>query len=387
MALRQVARASRATGVSLAVLGIFWGGFAAQVPVFKARAGVDDALFGLLLLGAALGGMGAMALAPRLGRWLGWRGLPVTATVLAFAALLPLAIHSGAALAVALLAMGAAMSSLDIAANVRISELEQDTGLPLMNWNHALFSVGFGMAAVLVGLARQAGASPEVVQPVLALVLGLCVPLVAERQRVAPTADEAAAKAAARTPWGAVWPAAAILFAAFVSENATETWSALHIERNLGGQAGSGAFGLAMFGFAMAAGRFGGQMLAARLGAARLVALSAAVGSLGAVVTAAAPTQGLAVFGLGLIGAGVAVVVPSANSILGAQVAPAARALAISRAWMLGFVGFFIGPVVMGALAQGLGLRMAFVAVAFTLATIWPGLWALTRRPAPMAQR
>ena len=387
MALGQVARTSRATGASLAALGIFWGGFAAQMPVFKARAGVEDALFGLMLLGAALGGMGAMALAPQLGRWLGGRVLPVTAALLALAALLPLAIHSGPALGVVLLAMGAAMSSLDIAANVRISELEHDTGLPLMNWNHALFSTGFGLAAVLVGLARRAGASPEMVQPVLALVLALCVPLVTGRHRAVPTADEAAAKAAARTPWGAVWPAAVILFAAFVAENATETWSALHIERNLGGQAGSGAFGPAMFGFAMAAGRFGGQMLAARLGAARLVALSAGVGGLGALVTAAAPTQAIAVLGLGLIGAGVAVVVPSANSILGARVAPAARALAISRAWMLGFVGFFIGPVVMGALAQGFGLRMAFVAVAVTLAMILPGLWALTRRPAPMAQR
>lgn len=383
MALLQVAATSRATGIALAALGMFWGTFAAQMPVFKARAGVEDGLFGTLLLGSALGGMAAMAFAPQLGRWLGGRVLPVFGALMALATLAPLMIHSGPALGLALLLMGASMSSLDIAANVRISELEHDSGLPLMNWNHALFSAGFALAAALAGLARRAGHAPETVQPVAALVLGLAALAMIERRRAAPSHAEAEAKAAARTPWGAVVPAAAILFAAFVSENATETWSALLIERNLGGAPGAGAMGPAMLGLTMAAGRFGGQLLAARLGEARLVAGSALVGTAGALVVALAPLREVAVLGVALIGLGVAVVVPSANSLLGARVAPAERALAISRAWMIGFTGFFIGPVLMGALSQGLGLKAAFVAVALMLAAILPGLAALTGRHMP----
>jgi len=379
MALWRVARASRATGIGLAALGIFWGGFAAQMPAFKSRAGVEDGLFGVLLLGSAIGGMAAMAVAPQVGRWLGGRVLPLAGTLLAGAALMPLVIHSGLSLGLALVVMGVAMSSLDIAANVRISELEHETALPLMNWNHALFSAGFSVSAVLAGLARRAGFAPETVQPLLALLLALCALAMIERRRPHPSEEEAAAKAAARTPWGAVWAAAAILFASFVAENATETWSALHIERNLGGAPGEGAFGPAMLGFTMAAGRFGGQILAARLGEARLVAVSAVVGCIGALVTAIAPVQSIAVLGIGLIGAGVAVVVPSANSLLGQRVAPSERALAISRSWMIGFTGFFIGPVLMGALAQGFGLRAAFVAIALVLAAILPGLAQLSR--------
>lgn len=380
MALARVIRVSRATGISLGALGMFWGGFAAWLPEYKARAGVDDGLFGMLLLGSAVGGMAAMALAPRVGRWLGPRVLPLAGGLMALAALAPLAIHSGASLAAALLVMGAAMSSLDIAANVRISELEHETGLPLMNWNHALFSAGFGVAALVMGAVRRAGASPEQSAPVLAALLGLAGLAMIERSHTVQTEASPDAKAAPRTPWAAVLPAAAILFAAFVSENATETWSALHIERSLGGQPGEGAFGPAMLGFTMAMGRFGGQVLAARLGEARLVALSALFGLAGALVVAAAPVQWVAVFGVGLIGAGVAVVVPSANSLLGARVAPAERALAISRAWMIGFTGFFIGPVAMGAVAQGFGLRFAFVAVALVMATILPGLARLVRQ-------
>ena len=381
MELRRVMAASRATALALGALGVFWGGFAAWLPEYKARAGVDDGLFGTLLLGTAAGGMAAMALAPRLGRLLGPRVLPVAALVMALTALAPLAIGSAPTLGLALLAMGAAMSSLDIAANVRISELEHETDLPLMNFNHALFSAGFGISALIMGAVRRAGVAPELAAPVLAAVLALAALAMIERRRSTAVTDEAETSSKPHTPWAVVLPAAAILFAAFVAENGTETWSALHIERNLGGHPGEGAFGPAMLGFTMAAGRFSGQLLAARLGEARLVAGSALVGCLGALVVALAPVQELAVLGVGLIGAGVAVVVPSANSLLGRRVAPNARAQAISRSWMIGFTGFFIGPVVMGALAQLFGLRAAFVAIALVLASILPGLARLIRKP------
>ncbi|ETD83901.1 hypothetical protein U703_07600, partial [Rhodobacter capsulatus YW1] len=183
MALLRVARVSRATGIGLCALGVFWGAFAAQMPEFKTRAGVEDGLFGVLLLGSAVGGMAAMALAPQVGRWLGARVLPLTGAFLAVAALMPLLIHSGPTLALALVVMGVAMSSLDLAANVRISELEHDTGLPLMNWNHALFSAGFAVSALLAGMARRAGLAPEMVQPVLALVLvGMAAAMIEARR-------------------------------------------------------------------------------------------------------------------------------------------------------------------------------------------------------------
>lgn len=165
MELRRVAVASRATAAALGALGIFWGGFAAWLPEYKARAGVDDGLFGTLLLGTAAGGMAAMALAPQLGRLLGARVLPLAALVMALSALAPLGIGSGLSLGLALLAMGAAMSSLDIAANVRVSELEHETGLPLMNFNHALFSAGFGLSALAMGAVRRAGVVPELAAP------------------------------------------------------------------------------------------------------------------------------------------------------------------------------------------------------------------------------
>lgn len=379
MQLIAVARSSRAAGAGLAAIGIFWGGFAACLPEYKARAGVDDAGLGALLLLAAVGGMTAMALAPRVQARLGGAVLPVLAAGVVLAALGPLLIASPASLGAVLLVMGLAMAALDIAANVRISVDEAETGLPLMNFNHALFSFGFAGAAALTGLARRTGAGPELIAPALAGALAVFALLMIERSR-RPVPPAPAHDSAPASPWRAILPAALILFAAFVAENATETWSALHIERTLGGPAGEGAFGPAMLGLTMGIGRLSGQMLASRLGEARLVAFSAALGMAGALVVALAPVQWVAVLGVALIGLGCAVVVPSANSLLGRAVRADQRAFAISRAWLLGFTGFFIGPVAMGLIAQGAGLRWSFAAIVLVLSLILPGLARLCGR-------
>lgn len=376
MAFRQVAAASRRTGSGLAAIGLFWGSFAAQIPDYKLRAGVSDAQMGMALLCTAVGGMTAMALAPRIRRLLGAATLPVTGGILAVAAMMPLLIQSPATMALALVIMGASMSALDINVNVRVSELESETALPLMNYNHALFSFGFAAAALAAGAARQAGFGPEQIQPLIALCLALAAGAMIERQVPAPPGDDGAG----RTPWPVVWPAAAILFAAFVTENATESWSALHIERAFSTRPGEGAFGPATMGLTMGLGRMAGQMLAARVGEARLVAGSAMLAAVGALLVALAPAQWMAVIGVGIIGAGIAVLVPSANSLLGRRVTPAQIGLAISRAWMIGFTGFFIGPVAMGLMAQTMGLRAAFAVVAVVVATILLSLRRLTRQ-------
>ena len=89
---------------------------------------------------------------------------------------------------------------------------------------------------------------------------------------------------------------------------------------------------------------------------------------------------GVAIAGAAALGLGVAVVVPTANTLIARTVPAHRRASAISRAWMVGFTGFFIGPPVMGLVSQAGGLRIAFGLIAVMVALILPCLWALTRR-------
>ncbi|MEM8538542.1 MAG: hypothetical protein AAGF56_11870, partial [Pseudomonadota bacterium] len=76
---------SRRPVVAFFVIGLFWGCFAAFVPDLKARLGVSDAVFGVLLLGSATGLLSAMWLAPIADRVLGARGMQAGVALLASA--------------------------------------------------------------------------------------------------------------------------------------------------------------------------------------------------------------------------------------------------------------------------------------------------------------
>ncbi len=379
MAIVKAAVLARAPNAGLAAVGVFWGGFAALVPDIKAGIAAPDAVFGLAMMMAALGGIAAMALAPRLMAGLGRFGLPLAGVVLSLAFFHPLLARDAVGFGLAMVAIGASVALLDIGANMRLSVLEERHGLHLMNFSHAMFSFAFAASALGASLARKAGHGPAEVLPLLAVAALLLAALTWEARgwQGAVPAPEGSDR---RTPCTPILLAALILLAAFVSENATETWSALHIERTLGGPAGDGGFGPVAFGLTMGIGRLGGQVAAARLGEAGLVLWSAMLGVMGAVVIAAAPEPSVAVLGVGLLGLGVAVTVPSANSILGRLVRPDQRGHAISRAWMIGFTGFFVGPTAMGAIAELAGLRTAFLAVALVMAAIVPLVIALKRR-------
>lgn len=371
MSFAEAARIARAPNAALAAVGVFWGGFSAYVPALKAGIGAPDAAFGLAMMMSAVGGITAMALAPRIMSGLGANGLWVAGLLLVLAFAYPVAAGGIAGFGIAMALVGASVSLLDIGANMRLSVMEARFDRHLMNFSHAMFSFAFAGSALLASLLRSAGLSAPAAFALLAAVaLVLVLPM---RQRRDWQPDEAAPEGSdIRTPWGPIAMTAAILFISFVSENTTETWSALHIERTLGGAVGHGGFGPVALGLTMGFGRLAGQVAARRLGEAGLVMWSAVVGVLGAAVIALAPTPAIAVVGVGLLGLGVAVTVPSANSILGKLVRPDQRSLAISRAWMVGFTGFFLGPSLMGLIAQAEGLRVVFATVAVMLAAIVP---------------
>lgn len=365
------ARLSRAPMIGLGAVGVFWGAFSVYIPDFQQRTAADDGQLGLALMMSAGGSMIAMWLGPVLWRLLGRFMLPLAGLVLCISSGFPVLAGSVWGLALATFGMGATVALLDIGANIRVSELEERHGLHLMNLNHAVFSFAFAGTALAASLARAAGWPPEDFFPLVAGGLAVLAAATFEGKGWHPTpaAPEGADHAGL---WRIIWPGAAILFIAFVCENATDNWSALHLEKTLGRAAGEGGLGPMMLGLTMGIGRLSGQFAASRLGEEGLIFWSSALGIVGALVTAAAPTAGVALTGIGMIGLGVAVTVPSANSILGRLVRPDQRGRAIARAWIVGFSGFFIGPAVMGQISDLAGLRVAFLWIALMMALILP---------------
>ncbi|MBU2934613.1 MULTISPECIES: MFS transporter [Pacificibacter] len=374
MSILKAVKVSRAPFFGLGIVGLYWGTFSAMVPELKAQVGASDAQLGWALMTAAIGGMAAMFLAPKVAKALGKYQLPVLAVLLALLSQLPVFAHSLPFMFVMMVVLGAGVSGFDITSNMRLSELEERHGLHLMNVNHAMFSLCFGLSALAVGWMRQSGMGIAEVFPLMGGVLLLVSLLTWEKNWKPMHKDEGDAAAPASLPWFFILTVSVMLFVSFVGENATESWSALFIERELGGAVGHGSFGPTTLGLVMFTVRLLGQVFTEKLGEKRVVLWSGVFGVIGSLVMALASTQTVALLGIGISAVGMAVIVPTANSLLGKLVHREQRAIAMSRAWMFGFSGFFIGPALIGFVSQHWGLRVAFVIVAGLVATIIPAV-------------
>ncbi|WP_333712414.1 MFS transporter [Yoonia sp.] len=364
------------------IVGYFWGCFAAYVPVIKAQLGASDAVFGTLLLGSALGLVSAMWLAPRADRFLGKRSMQAAAALLAIAWLFPGHMTVPMLFALSIAFVGLASGLLDVVMNARVSELEARHARPLMNANHAMFSVAYAAGALIVGFTREAGIPPGPVFAAFGLVTLCLLPVL--RMDVTFVAPEDGYTG--RYPLVPILLCGAIVLVAFMSEATVEAWSALHVERTLGGGAAEGALGPAMLGLTMALGRFSGQAVAERFREVNVVVGASILAASGAVIAALAPAPMVAYLGFGILGLGVSVIGPLGLALVGKLVAPHLRTEAISRTAVIGFSGFFFAPVAMGLLSEALGLRVAFLCVAGLLLVAVPLALVTGTRQRPVVQ-
>ncbi|WP_425037937.1 MFS transporter [Primorskyibacter sp. S187A] len=383
MISRDDIRAARATLAAFMVNGFAWGGFAGQVPLIKARIGAGDADFGLAMFVAAIGAVAAMWLAPRFDARFGARAMLVLALLLAGSFLLPGIVLSVWVFALAMMLCSATSGSLDVIMNARLSSIEAERKRPLMNFAHAMFSFAYAFAALVAGFAREAGWPPVLIFGFLGVLSCLLCYIVAQdRMRDSHGEDEGAARA----PSALLWLGGVVILVAFMSEQATEGWSALHLERNLGAGAAEGAFGPAILGLTMGIGRMTGQAVVQRLAPLSVIAVTAAMSALGAFIAASASSLNMAYLGFALLGGGISVIAPMAYAYVGTRVSERARTHAIARISVIGYAGFFIGPPMMGLLAEAFGLAASFSVIGLCLAGVLlvfvPALYRYDRRQA-----
>lgn len=349
-----------------AAIGICWGVFAGCVPAIKAQVGLSDGAFGAAMLVSTCGAILAMWLAPWAEERLRALAMPLFTALLGLGFLLPGLAGDWGQFAGAMLLCAAAAGTVDVAMNAQLSQLEARSGRPLMNLAHGGYSLVYACAALAAGIARGAGV------PIWGIFLGatgvtLVAALVARGGEVVVPQEEAGSGSRAPLPWGIIALAGVVICIGFMAEQATEAWSALHLERNLGAGAVGGALAPTLLGLTMGAGRLSGQGLIRRLNGAGVLGAGAGLAALGSVIAALAPTALIGWIGFAVLGFGVSVLAPMAYAWLGARLTPQARARAISRATVIGYTGFFMGPPMMGGLSELFGLRASFGAVALLL--------------------
>ncbi len=350
------------------VLGCCWGAFAALVPDLQAAIGAGDGELAGVMLVAAMGAIAAMRFAPWLDSRLGRYGVAALCAAALLAFQLPGLMSSWTGLTIAMFLCAASTASLDVVMNAHLSQIEAREGHPLMSFHHAMFSFGYAIAAFCTGLIREFGGGAVISFSIIG-VFGLLLLPSMVLPKPADQADETNDAATSGSNQFLVLIGIVIAIA-FMGEQASEGWSALHLERALGVGAVLGAMGPAILGLTMGIGRLGGQAMARVFSEARVIQIAALFAAFGSGLAATAINLPLTYIGFAALGLGISVIAPLGLALVG-RISPAdQRVKAISNVALIGYTGFFIGPPIMGGLAELASLSVSFVALSLLLASI-----------------
>ncbi|OBH17005.1 MFS transporter [Mycobacterium sp. E1715] len=342
--------------------------WAAHIPAVKAGLGLSDAALGTALFGAPLGSvLATVASHWALPRWGSHRLIPVTAAGYALAGTTVGLARSGPALFAALALWGMFQGGLDVAMNTQAGTVERLARAPIMARFHGMWSLGALLGALIGAACVGAGVG---LTPQLAAV-GLVALIVVGALARGLIPDPAAASPRERSGRGWLTPTVAILaavaFVSFLCEGAATDWSANYLRNVVGAGPGVAALSYAAYTLTMVLTRLGAIRLHSRLSARRLLPALALFGAAGLGVALAAANPVVAVAGFAALGVGVALLVPTAfSAAYGAGGAGSAIAIVAATGWL----GYLLGPPLIGHLADRVGLAAALVTIPVLMSVV-----------------
>jgi fucose permease len=355
------ALARQAIRAGFFVEGFCNGTWGAHVPSVARHYGLDEGSLSMALLCAALGALASVTQAGSLVTKWGARtvarvtgltlcgSLALTLWPAAFVLLLPL-----------MFIFGASVALFDVAINAEANELEARSGRKLMSGFHGMFSLG-GMAAagVVAGLIAQEVPAAWQVSALAGLMAAVVLWVAAGMDPIRPPPTP---RRPYRLPRGALGLIGLLCGVAFVAEGAMYDWAALFLSQETGSSSALAAIGFSVFSAAMAVARFGGDAARERLGPQRTLVLGAllAAGAMAVALVLRHPTVALVAYALA--GIGLANVVP-VLFVAASRVPGGPPAEGLASVVSVGFVGFLVGPPLIGALARATSLTWALGAI------------------------
>ncbi|MFE9021806.1 MFS transporter [Streptomyces sp. NPDC007808] len=360
--LREVKRARYAVAAVFAVHGAVTGSFATRVPWIQDHAGVSAGQLGLALAFPALGASLAMPVAGsithRFGARNALRGLIALWTL---ALILPSVAPDLLTLCLALFAFGATAGMADVAMNALGVEVENRLDRSIMSGLHGMWSAGALVGSAAGTLAAHLGTDARLHHALAAAALTLLGILACQWVLdLQPAEDEEPPPRFALPPRSALL-IGAIGFCAVFAEGASLDWSAVYLQDQLGTSAGLAAACTTGFTLTMALARIAGDRVVDRFGAVRTVRFSGVLATLGGLLIVASDHPAAAMAGFGLLGLGIAVVVPLCFAAAGRSGPNPSQAIA--GVATITYTSGLIAPSAIGGIAQATSLMVSFCLV------------------------
>jgi MFS family permease len=345
-----------------AVNGAAFASLFSRLPELQRQHGLSDGALGLVLLSGAA----TLMLAQPLAGGLAARGgsAPLTlAGGLAYAATLALpgVAPTPALFGAGILAMAASGGVLDVSMNAQAIAVTERHAREIFSSFHAAFSFGALGGATVGGLAAGLGLRPAAH---LALVAGIFVAvMLAVRPGLLPPAADARADAPLLArPTRALAALGALAFCALLAEGSVGDWSAILLDRETEAGPSLAALGLAGFSLTMGFGRLAADPLAERFGRAAVIRGGGLLAAAGLALALAGGSAATGIAGFAVMGCGLAGLFPLVLS--AAAEGDDAAAPALAAVSTTGYLGFIVGPALIGLLSDATSLPAALALVA-----------------------
>jgi MFS family permease len=360
--LQAVRRARIAVATIFCVHGAVTGSFATRVPWIQEHAGVSAGQLGLALAFPAIGASLFMPLAARVTHRFGTRAAQrVLIALWTLALVLPSLASNLPLLCAALFVYGATAGMADVAMNALGVEIEHRLEKSIMSGLHGLWSVGALIGSGIGTIAAHLDVSAQVHHAAMALVLTVLGVLASQYVlNLHPAEDEEAPPRFALPPKSALL-IGAIGFCAVFAEGASLDWSAVYLRDILTSSPGVAAGATTGFALTMAVARIAGDAIVNRWGPVRTVRVSGVVATLGGLLVVLAPNPPIAMIGFGLLGLGIAVVVPLAFAAAGHS--GPNKSQAIAGVATVTYASGLVAPSIIGGIAQATNLTVSFIVV------------------------
>jgi MFS family permease len=347
--------------------GAVYGSIFPRLPEVVERYSLTPGTLGLVLVvpvftsafGSAAGGRVVVRFGAR-------RVSRVALVVLAIALSLFVVSPRLAGLVAALAVLGFADGVMDVGMNMHAVDLEIRTGRPILQGLHAAWTAGALAAALASGLV--AGTVPLVVHiasaaAILGLV-GVVLPSEWEPVRTAIPRREGGSRRA--LGWMAL-----VTIGVSLAESVPLDWASVFTSEVYAATPSVAAASTATALAGMLAGRVAGDRVISALGVRATLVAFAALTAIGAMFVAFSPNTPVAFAGLAVAGLGASVMFPGMISIAGRVSDDGVAAVTASSR-----IGFMVGPVVTGLVAERFGFRPIMLLPA--LAAVAVGIWGRT---------
>lgn len=377
-----------AIALLFATSGIMWGVWIARIPGVSANLDLNRAELGLVLPAFSIGALIAFPVSATINSRFGSRVAIRVFGVLRGLAFPLLALAPDAVTLAAALALGGfAHGALDVSLNAQGVEIERRMSGSILSRAHGSFSLGALIGSLSVGFAATAGLdlSLQFAIPGL-LATGIFATLTSQLLDDEATPTPATERLATKRRWRgvrvpprALWGLGAIALVTGIADEAIADWSTLFIRQDLGATAFVASLAYSIYSFAMLIGRFSGDSINNRLDAMRILQIAGTLGAIGLLIGTVIHTPAAMLVGIAIVGLGFSAVFPTLYRLAG-NAPDISRASGLATIATIAYLGFMIGPLVIGPLASATSLRAVLIGVGVLCFTI-PVIGRPSRKP------